>query len=280
MSPLVYRSSEPQTVYFGIPLKARSAARNWEWTVRDFNRTLASIYNQTNSNFRVLVGCHEQPDVLVPTDTRLEFLYLDAPPPEPGADKFRQLDDRKSKIWLCGQRMKSLGGSWFMSIDADDLVSGRLVEFVLNNPAADGYIAEHGYLLDVQTMTVRQVPDDKVFRDPIHQLTGSCAVVKFDRSDIPDRSTIDYESRFMHYQADHRTFFRHSIDEGRQLELFPFPAVVYVLNTGENFSFHYDVYRDWIVEQLLPTLCAHGTVPDTNFIRDFAVHGALWNRLE
>ena len=49
-SPAPHASAE-QTVFFGIPLKARATAKNWEWTVRDFNRTLASIYNQTNPNF-------------------------------------------------------------------------------------------------------------------------------------------------------------------------------------------------------------------------------------
>ena len=61
-------SSAMNVVFFGIALKARATAKSWALVVRDFNRTLASIYNQSNPNFRVLVGCHEIPDLLVPTD--------------------------------------------------------------------------------------------------------------------------------------------------------------------------------------------------------------------
>jgi hypothetical protein len=65
--PQAPHASAAQTVFFGIPLKARAVSKNWDWTVRDFNRTLASIYNQTNPNFRVLVGCHDLPALSPPT---------------------------------------------------------------------------------------------------------------------------------------------------------------------------------------------------------------------
>lgn len=269
-----------QTVFFGIPLKARATAKNWDWTVRDFNRTLASIYNQTNQNFRVLVGCHDIPELLIPTDERLQFLQMNAPPPEPGAEVTRFFHDRKSKLWLAGQRMKVLGGQWFMSIDADDLISSRLVDLVLNNQNTNGYIATHGYLLDAQIMTILHVPDNRVYGAPLHQFTGSCAVVKFDPSDIPDKSAIDYGSRFMHYQGDHRLYLKHSVDEGRPLTLFPFPAIVYVLNTGENVSFNHMDHRDWLIQRLIPALRMHGSMLNSELIRDFALDGELWNRPE
>jgi hypothetical protein len=252
-------------------------SKNWDWTVRDFNRTLASIYNQTNPNFRILVGCHDIPELLIPTDERLEFLKLDSPPPNIGDHVVQFFHDRKSKLWIAGQRMKALGGQWFMCVDADDLVSSRIVDFVLNNQNSNGYIAERGYFLDAQTLTILEVPHQSVFRLPLHQITGSCVVAKFSLTDIPDKTLIDYKSRFMKYQADHRIFYKYSIQENNPLSLFPFPAIIYVLNTGENVSINHMDHRNWIVEQLIPSLRQHGTVVHDGLVREFALNASLWH---
>lgn len=46
MAPPAPQPSAAETVFFGIPLKARATAKNWDWTVRDFNRTLADGFRQ------------------------------------------------------------------------------------------------------------------------------------------------------------------------------------------------------------------------------------------
>jgi hypothetical protein len=110
-SPTQAPPADPtRTVFFGIPLKARVTARNWSNTVRDFNRTLASIYNQTNPNFRVLVGCHEVPDLMFPTDHRLKFLRIQAKPPKLHEVRWGLFSDRAQKLRAIGKRFNREGG--------------------------------------------------------------------------------------------------------------------------------------------------------------------------
>src|SRR5206468_12634497 len=146
--------SAEQTVFFGIPLKARATAKNWDWTVRDFNRSLASIYNQINPNFRILVGCHDIPDLLVSADERLEFIQVHSPAPDLTKDPHAIYPDKARKLQRVGERFREVGGSWFMVLDADDLISNRLVDFVLSNPNPNGFIARAGYIVDDESRAV------------------------------------------------------------------------------------------------------------------------------
>ena len=68
-------------IYFGVTLRSRASARNWENVVRDFNRTLRSISRQADPEFRVIIACHEIPPLEESYDGRVEFLTTDVPTP-------------------------------------------------------------------------------------------------------------------------------------------------------------------------------------------------------
>ena len=38
-------------IYFGIPLRSQKTAKDWDTVVRVFNRTLRSVYRQTDPDF-------------------------------------------------------------------------------------------------------------------------------------------------------------------------------------------------------------------------------------
>jgi len=193
-----------QTVFFGIPLKARAVSKNWDWTVRDFNRTLASIYNQTNPNFRILVGCHDIPELLIPTDERLEFLQIKSTPPDLRADFKAIFPDKGRKLYRLAERFRDQEGSWFMTLDADDLISMHLVEFILSNPNPNGYITKQGYVLDQSSMKMALIPNKQIFETSFDILCGSCAIIRFNEPDLEQLKLNVSESRFGRYlNTDH-----------------------------------------------------------------------------
>ncbi|HXV24965.1 MAG TPA: glycosyltransferase family A protein, partial [Alphaproteobacteria bacterium] len=268
-----------QTVFFGIPLKARATAKNWDWTVRDINRTLASIYNQTNPNFRILVGCHDVPDLLIPTDERLEFIQVDSTTPDLNKEPRSNFPDKELKLRRVSNRFRELGGRWFMPLDADDLVSSQLVQFVLCNPNPNGFIARHGYIFNQESWMMALVPQPKIYPASFDRLAG-CTIFRFEEEDFLAANQFGPQSRFDRYisSQDHREFWQMSLQENRPLHPLPFPAFVYVLNTGDNHTFLYGAHRNWLNQELLPKLNAHGSLPNPEVTQEFALSHSVWNR--
>ncbi len=54
--------------------------------------------------------------------------------------------------------VRKLGGGYVMMLDADDLVSNRLVEYVLNDKDPHGYIVEVGYAYDWKANLIAPIP--------------------------------------------------------------------------------------------------------------------------
>ena len=277
-APILPQATQPQTLCFGIPLKARSVAQNWDWTVRDFNRTLASIYNQSNPNFQILVGCHEIPELLIPTDHRLEFIQASSPAPDLSNDPRSIYSDKLQKFTYLGERFRQRGGGWFMVLDADDLISSRLVEFVLRNPHPNGFIARQGYILDQQAGLMAIIPNPNIFGHHFDQITGSCAVIRFGQEDFGTTEQDYRQSRFGRYVAfaNHVELWDMSVQTGRPLSPFPFPACVYVVNTGENYSFIHGSSRKWRNEELIPALRRKPLPIDEKLLNEFALHHPVW----
>src|SRR5438128_1320538 len=124
-------------VTFGIPLISRAAARDWSQIEALFNATLASIYNQTDQNFRIIVASNGRPALRVPVDDRLEF--IDHPRSIP-YDQQTGNADAGHKRWEIAMRHAELGGGNLMFADADDLISNRLVEFIRRERNPNGCI--------------------------------------------------------------------------------------------------------------------------------------------
>ena len=68
-------------IYFGVPLRSKASSNNWDNVTRVFNRTLRSIYRQTDPGFKIIVACHDLPELFEAYDERVEFLIADCPVP-------------------------------------------------------------------------------------------------------------------------------------------------------------------------------------------------------
>ncbi|MAY36268.1 MAG: hypothetical protein CMN84_09240 [Spongiibacteraceae bacterium] len=225
------QKNQCEKFFFGIPLISKSASKDWERIQYLFENTLRSILAQTDPNFKVLVAGHEMPEVVEMQDPRVEFLACDSPPPKTSQE---MMADKGSKAFAIARRLKEAGGGYLMYVDADDLVSNRIVDWVHSNPS-HGYLADKGYCLDIESGKAYTVED--LVGKPFHQICGTCSIIYFDEVDLPDGPSPEESSPcyFMQFGG-HTTLEKVSSRAGRPLIALPFVASVYVLNHGLNYS--------------------------------------------
>lgn len=216
-------------LYFGITLRSRAVARDWAHVVKDFNRTLYSAYRQTDGNFRILVACHELPDLEREYDSRVEFLQTDVPVP---STPLEMMQDKGYKLSMIGKRIRELGGGYTMVLDADDLVSNRVAEYVNSHPGKHGFVSRYGYIFNMGDTCCRKAmkPD---------QVCGSCLIVNYRIDDLPaelPESPSAREGRNYIIRKAHPSIQPYLKEQGRELSRLPFPSTVYMRNTGDNHS--------------------------------------------
>lgn len=212
-------------IYIGIPLISREVARDWNNVTRLFNNTLASIYNQSCDNFKVLVACHEVPSIDPAFSHRTEFITVESPVPN---TNWEMMLDKGVKKHAIARRLHELGGGYHMFMDADDLIHCELISYVLNQQHPHGYLLKQGYEFDESRNTLRRVRN-------FDQLCGSCAIVYFYPEDLPSENNKNLDGYFNQFKG-HALWERLAIEHGRPLIQVPFEAAVYVRNTGENHS--------------------------------------------
>ncbi len=212
--------------YFAIPLISRQASHDWSAVESLLTDTLASILHSTTRDFRVLIACHDVPDTPYNADDKVKFLQV-AFPPLMGRN--RPMLDKIHKLRTAALEARQSGPGYIMLMDADDLISKRLVEYVLADQDPYGYVISKGYELDYATGRVKWCPR-------YHLLCGSSVIAKVSLDDLP-QSLEDEHSYFSSMiQGGHRMCEARSRDMGRPLRRIPFPAGMYIINNGENHS--------------------------------------------
>src|SRR5215218_9237490 len=135
------RVSNAMNFFFCIPLMPKANASDWGQVSKVFNQTLRSLNNQTNRSFQVLLAAQDMPE-LAP-DLKLDIVHLASPWTVDNDIKSKWRDKRWKRTLLL-RTVRERGGGYVMMLDADDLVSNRLVDFVLNDGDLNGYIVESG----------------------------------------------------------------------------------------------------------------------------------------
>src|SRR5262245_15854353 len=142
-------------LYFGIPVKSRFVSQDWHQVGRLLSRTLASVANQVGGSFRAIIAHHEFPEECKTHDHRFEFLEVQFPSPR---DRGGMMVDKNRKRELIAYRVRQYGGGYLMYLDADDLVSSRLAQFVAEDRSNYGYVINKGYELDEHSNSLRWAP--------------------------------------------------------------------------------------------------------------------------
>lgn len=214
----------PEGVTFLIPLVGPHHVGDWDAVTARLQATLQGLLEQTDPRWQALVCCQERPPL--PDDPRIRHLPFDDP--APGNDKWRKLAALCDALPGIAPRPGLV-----MSFDADDLPHRRLVEAMLADPAP-GHLVEEGYVMDHASGAVARAaaPDlRQPLRKPFWKLCGSCAALLHDPGQ--PESTAFLRAMMQH---EHRMFPHLAALAGRRLKPLPFPAVLYVLNHGENFG--------------------------------------------
>lgn len=217
---------EPIRFTFAISFIPRGVCSNWETAQANLRRTIRSIRGMSRSDYRIVIACHELPDL---TDIHGSDLELLQAPFAIETDLMRRGADKIRKRRLIGSWLRErVGeeGAYVMFLDADDLVHRRLVDHVLRDDNRRSYIAEAGYIFDSTTKLLEK----RVAR--FYATCGSCFVCWFRKEDLP-LSFDDTDCLYSQFDL-HREFKDMAAQLGRASEAFPFPAVVYLANHGES----------------------------------------------
>lgn len=218
-------------VYFGIPLRSKFSSINWEKVCLLFNHTLWSVYNQTNPDFKIIVACHEIPGLIKQYDDRVEFIRVDIPFPK---DLYEQMCDKGYKVHTIAKHIRDLGGGFTMIVDADDLISNQIVNFIESHIDNQfGWYIKTGYILYLDRMLLKYAP-----KFP----SGSNCIINYTPDLLPDSMEGAWrpsnESNEYIITKGHSTKIKKTACAkiNRPIRPLPFRAGVYVLGTGDNHS--------------------------------------------
>jgi len=216
-------------LYFLIPLRSKQSSKNWEQVERLFNATLASVFNQTDPAFRVIVACHEKPELDRTYDDRLSFIQATYPPPMVTS---QHLTDKFYKKRLLVNQALVSGASYIMFVDADDYISRRIATWVNVHCHVSGWFIRTGYEYNISAGTVRVTPN-------FNHICGTSAILNISDLKAPiDTCFTDYERKDEYlFDFGHNEWLEMLARSGKPpLDAIPFKGAVYVLNTGENWT--------------------------------------------
>jgi len=172
--------NETSKIVFLIPFASRKVKSKWEIACVHLRQTLKSIQNSSSGNYRVVVAGHEAPDFDVGIDTRFVFLSLSHPiPKHPDPLVSGRLDKliKYAAAWEYSQ--KKWKPEYVMKLDADDLISSRLVEWLDQFSGEPGYLIKPGWVWNSGAGYLIQ----KV--EYLDRICGSCLII---RSDFADKT--------------------------------------------------------------------------------------------
>ncbi len=135
-------------IVFLVPLKSAKISKSWKVTSEIFEKTARSICNQDCDKFRLVVVCHEKPEIGFESPF-LDYIQVDFPAPENddiGYDTKRK--DKAKKLLIGAEYSSKFNPSHLMVVDADDFVSNKLASFVDKNADQAGYIFNNGYVYE------------------------------------------------------------------------------------------------------------------------------------
>jgi len=252
-------------IFFGIPLRSKESSVNWDIVSLLFNRTVSSLYNQINPEFRIIIACHEIPKLTKVYDSRVEFIPVDAPIPKNFQE---QMIDKSFKIHAIGVKIREYGCGYTLLADADDLYSNRISEYVALHPTECGWVIKTGYDFNynknVLKFSLKHPPQP---------------IVKYFPEDLPISMSDALSDSQLNLNLNANKSCKYLIKRGhgnieseckrlkRKLQIFPFIAHVYVKYSGENHSIlstGHESYARLIFRFLMPEINLKNNYPIKN----------------
>ena len=204
---------------FIIPVKSKQVSHSWQRLSQLFERCIKSICNQTDSEFRVVVACHEKPETKF-VHSHLHYVQVDFQAPSLANSDYGQVKgsgdiDKAKKILTALIYAKQFNPDHIMVVDADDCVNKRIAEFVNKNTESDGWYLKQGYVYEEGNNIIYL--NTKNF----HQSCGSSIIIKYSL----------YNSLFI---GDYYNHHNNVLRDGAILKKLPFVGAIYIIKHGEN----------------------------------------------
>lgn len=170
---------------FIVPVRHQDNARDWPALKANLAQTAASIAGQTHPDWRALVVANEGAD-LPALPAGFDVVRVDFPPNvlhemgeadiEAVYEAFRADKGRRVLAGMLAARPSR----FFMIVDDDDFVSARIAGHVAENPDANGWTIERGYIWDDGGRLL-------LGYDGFDHLCGTSLIVRADLYGLPAR---------------------------------------------------------------------------------------------
>lgn len=211
---------------FVMALKSKALSKDWGRVCRLFEASLMSAYRQTDPDFRIIVVCHETPSVVQKYDHRVEYINVDFPPPEQMTTPLC-MKDKWTKIHLGMIRAGEHRPDFVMLMDADDLVSNRLVAHAHAHKQSNGWRIRLGY---DYAFGSRWLHSNNKFN------CGTNAIVSARLIHFPKEVSPESREKCVVLRYGHTAIEEQLAKMGTPLEVLPFHGAVYVHSHGDNDS--------------------------------------------
>jgi len=210
---------------FLVPLKSKQVSKDWARVSRLLERCVRSIVNQTSEEFKLIIICHERPDISF-EHPAIDYLEVDFPPPNLGQKNTINLmdKDKNEKMWQGIEYVSSTNPSHIMFVDADDCVSSQIADFVRHNPHHHGWFLNNGY--------VYEDGSNRIFYklDRFHMMSGTSHIIKYSLL-----KNIDISSLYTNSDSPlHQKIVDIMASRGTPLSPLPFAGATYIIDNGEN----------------------------------------------
>ena len=211
---------------FAMALKSARVSKDWDMVCQLVDATLWSAYNQTDPDFRIIVVGHEPPKLARDYDERYQFYGVDFDPPAEITTPLC-MQDKWTKMLIALYHAGKLEPDHLMLMDADDLVSRRIVEFVHKENHPNGWIITTSYDWPAGSKWMRKNPEFNC---------GTNAVLNANQVDFPQSTDPEERNRCIALRAGHGTIAQVMQERNTPLGVMPFCGAMYISDHGDNDS--------------------------------------------
>ena len=209
-----------------IPLVGKARAHDWTRVCGILELTLASLRAQSYSNVEVILCSQDRPENFPEKDG---YHFVSAPPHNAAAN----VSDQRIKVRLMAEYAALTFDrfSYVMHLDADDLLHTDLFRYVAEDNNGRGYLVEQGYMMDA--LSGRLAPLGRAIggETEFWKHCGSCA---FFAVDWGKQAFPVFFLRMI--GKGHKNYASRAARLGYPLDPVPFPAMLYVVNHGDNMQ--------------------------------------------
>ncbi|WP_316773166.1 hypothetical protein [Pedobacter frigiditerrae] len=229
------------TIGFVIAFRPKKNSKDWEHDSKLLYSTITSIKSQKLQDFKIYIIYHDLPTIIFEAENisyiKFPFSFLNIeeiensnPINEADAKALTYFFDQGKKIMYGAAIAKIDHCKYIMSVDSDDLVSNRIVDFLASNNSRHGWYVNSGYIYYTEKKLLLYREKD------MNGLNGSTNIIN--SNDVPD---VDFENNDVYnfnFFAAHGYLKVRLMKQGKILLPLPFPAIVYKAHTSNWFGIH------------------------------------------